>query len=69
MLLEDRSEMKKYIIINIGMLLLGIAILILFQNDADLLHAFFKFIGLCLTLISTFLVICYFFGITLNRLE
>jgi len=61
--------MKKYIIINIGVLLLGIAILILFQNDANILHAFVKFIGLCFTLISAFLIICYFFGITLNKLE
>jgi uncharacterized membrane protein YhaH (DUF805 family) len=66
---EGRIEMKKYILVNICMLLVGIVILVLFQNDANVLHAFIKFIGLCLTLISTFLIICYFFGITLNKLE
>ncbi len=61
--------MKKYILINIFVLLVGIAVLILFQDDANILHAFMKFMGLCLTLISTFLIICYFLGITLNKIE
>jgi multidrug efflux pump subunit AcrB len=51
------------------MLLVGIAVLVLFQDNSNIAHAFIKFIGLCLTLISAFLIICYFFGITLNRLE
>jgi len=55
--------------INICLLLIGIIILVIFQNDSNVLYAFVKFIGLCLTLISTFLIICSFFGITLNRLE
>ena len=59
--------MKKYIIVNICVLLVGIALLVFFQVDTDVFHAFVKFIGLCLTLISAFLIICYFFGITLNR--
>ncbi len=61
--------MKKYILINIFVLLVGIIILILFQDDSTVLYASVKFIGLCLTLISAFLIICYFFGITLNKLE
>lgn|GEM_PF-1375234 len=61
--------MKKYLLINICLLVIGLVILILFRNDSNLLHAFIKFVGLCLTLISTFLIICYLFGITLNRLE
>ena len=62
-----KIEMKKYILINICVLFFGIAILVLFQDDANLLNASIKFIGLCLTLISAFLIICYFFGITLNK--
>jgi hypothetical protein len=61
--------MKKYLLVNICLLLIGIAVLVLFQDDVNVLHAFIKFIGLCLTSISTFLIICYFFGITLNRLQ
>jgi hypothetical protein len=61
--------MKKYILINICLLLVGIVVLILFQDDSTVLNASVKFIGLCLTLISSFLIICYFFGITLNKLE
>jgi hypothetical protein len=61
--------MKKYLMINICLLLIGIVILVVFQDDSNVLYAFVKFIGLCLTLISTFLIICSFFGITLNRLE
>ncbi|HIH29625.1 MAG TPA: hypothetical protein HA260_07475 [Thermoplasmata archaeon] len=61
--------MKKYILVNICALLVGIGILILFQNDSNVLYASVKFIGLCLTLVSAFLIICYFFGITLNKLE
>jgi uncharacterized Tic20 family protein len=59
--------MKKYLLINISLLLAGIAVLVVFQDDINVLHAFIKFIGLCLTSISAFLIICYFFGITLNR--
>jgi hypothetical protein len=61
--------MKKYIWINVSVLIVGIVLLILFQNDATVLYASIKFVGLCLTLISAFLIICYFFGITLNKLE
>ncbi len=61
--------MKKYILVNFFVLLIGIIILILFQDDSTVLYASVKFIGLCLTLISAFLIICYFFGITLNKLE
>ena len=56
-------------LVNICLLLVGVIVLFLFQDDADVLHAFIKFIGLCLTAISAFLIICYFFGITLNRLQ
>ena len=59
--------MKKYVIVNVCVFLVGIVLLILFQDTTDVLHAFIKFIGLCLTLISAFLIICYFFGISLNR--
>jgi hypothetical protein len=61
--------MKKYMIINIIVLLIGIVILFLFRDDEYIIGAFIKFIGLCLTLISAFLLICSFCGIKLNRLE
>jgi uncharacterized Tic20 family protein len=61
--------MKKYMLVNICLLCVGIAVIVVFQDDANVLHAFIKFIGVCLTLISAFLIICYFFGITLNRLQ
>jgi hypothetical protein len=59
--------MKKYLLVNICLLLGGIVVLVLFQDDANVVNAFVKFIGLCLTLISAFLIICYLFGITLNK--
>jgi len=67
--MEGKGLMKKYLLVNISLLLVGIVILVVFQDDSNVLHAFAKFIGLCLTLISTFLIICYYLGITLNRLE
>jgi hypothetical protein len=67
--LEGWIDMKKYMLVNICLLLVGIAVLVLFQDDANVGYAFVKFIGLCLTLISAFLIICYLFGITLNKLE
>jgi hypothetical protein len=61
--------MKKYMLVNIFLLLVGIVVIILFKDTTNVVYAFMKFIGLCLTLISAFLIICYFFGITLNKLE
>ncbi|DAC72128.1 MAG TPA: hypothetical protein DSN98_06825 [Thermoplasmata archaeon] len=67
--LEERVEMKKYVLINSGVLFIGLLIIVLVRNDASVLGGFVKLIGLSLTLIGAFLLILYFFGITLNRLQ
>jgi len=59
----------KYVVGTSVVLIAGILILVLVRDDASVIGGFIKFIGLCLTLISAFLLICSFFGITLNRLE
>ena len=60
--------MKKYVFINSIVLLIGLLIIILMRDDGTILGGFIKLIGLSLTIISGFLLILSFFGLTLNRL-
>lgn len=70
---KNRSEctgksMKKYILLNSLILLIGLLIIIIMRDDGSVLGGFIKLIGLSLTIISGFLLILSFFGLTLNRL-
>jgi hypothetical protein len=60
--------MKKYVFINSIVLFIGLLIIILMRDDGTVLGGFIKLIGLSLTIISGFLLILSFFGLTLNRL-
>jgi hypothetical protein len=60
--------MKKYALVNSGVLLIGLLLIIYARDDVSILGGFIKLIGFSLTLVSSFLVICYFFGLTLSRL-
>ena len=60
--------MEKYVFINSIVLLIGLVIIILMRDDGTVLGGFIKLIGLSLTIISGFLLILSFFGLTLNRL-
>jgi len=60
--------MKKYMLINGGVLLIGLLLIIYARDDVGILGGFIKLIGFSLTLVSAFLLICYVFGLTLSRL-
>jgi hypothetical protein len=60
--------MKKYVFINSIVLFIGLLIIILMRDDGTVIGGFIKLIGLSLTIISGFLLILSFFGLTLNRL-
>jgi hypothetical protein len=62
------NDMKKYVFINSTVLFLGLIIIIIIRDDASVLGGFIKLIGLSITIISGFLLILSFFGLTLNRL-
>jgi len=63
-----RNNMKKYMLINGGVLLIGLLLIICARDDVGILGGFIKLIGFSLTLVSAFLLICYVFGLTLSRL-
>jgi len=63
-----RNNMKKYMLINGGVLLIGLLLIIYARDDVGILGGFIKLIGFSLTLVSAFLLICYVFGLTLSRL-
>lgn len=60
--------MKKYILVNGTVLLVGLLLIIFMRDDMSILGGYLKLIGFSLTLISGFLLILSFFGLKLNRL-
>jgi hypothetical protein len=55
-------------LINGGVLFIGLLLIIYARDDVSILGGFIKLIGFSLTLVSAFLLICYIFGLTLSRL-
>jgi hypothetical protein len=64
----EGEDMKKYVLINSLVLFAGLLIIIIMRDDLSVLGGFIKLIGLSFTIISGFLLILSFFGLTLNRL-
>lgn len=66
---SKKKNMKKYVLINGAVFLIGLVIIIIIRNDTSVLGAFIKLIGLSFTLMSAFLLILSFFHITSKKLD
>ncbi|MBN1861804.1 MAG: hypothetical protein JW840_10135 [Candidatus Thermoplasmatota archaeon] len=62
------TSMTKYVLFNSIVLFIGLLLIIFMRDDGTVLGGFIQLIGLSLTIISGFLLILSFFGLTLSRL-
>lgn len=61
--------MKKFVMVTVGVLILGVVLIVLIRDDQSVMGGFIKLIGLSLTLISAFFLILNMIGISPNKLE
>jgi len=61
--------MKKYMILTIGVMILGVVLIVLIRDDQSVMGGFIKLIGLSLTLISAFFLILSMLGVAPNKLK
>jgi hypothetical protein len=61
--------MKKYLILAVGLMILGIVVIILIRNDQSIMGGFIKLIGLSFMLASAFLIIVHMMGISMNKVK
>jgi hypothetical protein len=61
--------MKKFMMLTVGVLILGVVLIVLIRDDQSVMGGFIKLIGLSLTLISAFFLILNMIGLSPNKLE
>ena len=61
--------MKKFVMLTVGVLILGVVLIVLIRDDQSVMGGFIKLIGLSLTLISAFFLILNMIGLLPNKLE
>jgi len=61
--------MKKFLMLTVGVLILGIVLIVLIRDDQSVMGGFIKLIGLSLTLISAFFLILSMLGVAPDKLK